>query len=123
VFPSVWHEPFGIPLIEAMAAGLPVITTRGGAASEIVVDGETGLLVERGDVGSLVSALCTLLRDPDLRRQMGRAGRERAARLFTWNHAVAKLDRLYEHAWAHSRPVTRSESDAHRARWARGLGR
>ncbi len=104
VFPSVWHEPFGIPLIEAMAAGLPVVTTRGGAASEIVVDGETGLLVERGDVESLVSALCTLLSNPSLRGQMGLAGRERAARLFTWNQVAAKLDRLYEHAWG-ARPA------------------
>lgn len=100
VFPSVWHEPFGIPLIEAMAAGLPVVTTRGGAASEVVIDGETGFLVNRGDVSSLASAVCTLLNDPDLRRRMGLAGRDRVARLFTWNRAVAKLNHLYERAWA-----------------------
>jgi glycosyltransferase involved in cell wall biosynthesis len=96
VFPSVWHEPFGIPLIEAMAAGLPVITTRGGASSEIVVDGETGILVERGDAGSLAAAIRTLLSKPALRARMGEAGRDRAARLFTWDRAVARLVGLYE---------------------------
>jgi glycosyltransferase involved in cell wall biosynthesis len=96
VFPSIWDEPFGIPIIEAMAAGLPVITTRGGAASEIVEDGETGLLVERGDPRGLADALDTLLGNPELRARMGAAGRDRVARLFTWDRAVARLAGHYE---------------------------
>jgi glycosyltransferase involved in cell wall biosynthesis len=96
VFPFVWHEPFGIPIIEAMASGLPVIATKGGAASEIVVHGETGLLVERGDVSALSMAIGTLLDDPQLRLRMGNAGRDRAARLFTWDRVVSLLTRLYE---------------------------
>lgn len=91
VFPSIWDEPFGIPIIEAMAAGLPVITTRGGAASEIVVDGETGLLVERGDPDALERALEALLSDPGSRIRMGAAARERVAKMFTWDRAVSEL--------------------------------
>jgi glycosyltransferase involved in cell wall biosynthesis len=95
VFPSLWHEPFGIPVIEAMAAGLPVIATRAGALPEVVVDGETGILVERGDSKGLAAAIGTLLADPQLRRRMGAAGRRRVRQLFTWERSVARLEELY----------------------------
>jgi len=95
VFPSLWHEPFGIPVIEAMAAGLPVVATRGGALPEIVVEGETGFLVERGDVQGLRSAIARLLANPALRAKMGAAGRERVRKLFTWEHCVDRLQELY----------------------------
>lgn len=95
VFPSLWHEPFGIPVIEAMAAGLPVIATRAGAIPEVVVDGETGILVERGDGEGLAAAIGKLLADPGLRARMGAAGRERARRLFTWDRSVDRLEELY----------------------------
>jgi glycosyltransferase involved in cell wall biosynthesis len=98
VFPSVWHEPFGIPMIEAMAAGLPVVATRGGAISEIVIDGETGLLVDRGDVRQLAVAISTLLANPGMRARMGSAGRERVARLFTWDRIVDRLTAHYDRA-------------------------
>lgn len=96
VFPSLWHEPFGIPVIEAMAAGLPVVATRGGALPEVVVDGETGILVERGDSEGLASAIGKLLSDPHLRQRMGAAGRKRVQQLFTWDRSVARLEELYE---------------------------
>ncbi|MFO1070934.1 MAG: glycosyltransferase family 4 protein [Geminicoccaceae bacterium] len=95
-FPSIWQEPFGMPLIEAMAAGLPVVATRHGAFPEIVVHGETGLLVERGDAGALGGALLALLRDPRARERMGRAARRRAARLFTWDHTIERLEALLD---------------------------
>jgi len=95
VFPSLWHEPFGIPVIEAMAAGLPVVATRSGALPEVVVDGETGLLVERGDTAALGAAIDRLLSEPLLRRRMGAAGRERVRRFFTWDHCVTRLEQLY----------------------------
>jgi glycosyltransferase involved in cell wall biosynthesis len=95
VFPSLWHEPFGIPVIEAMAAGLPVVATRGGALPEVVVDGETGFLVDRGDAAGLNTAIATLLRNPDLRARMGAAGRERVRKLFTWDRCVTRLQELY----------------------------
>ncbi|MFI4886027.1 MAG: glycosyltransferase family 4 protein [Steroidobacterales bacterium] len=96
VFPSLWQEPFGIPVIEAMAAGLPVVATRGGALPEVVVDGETGILVERGDSAALAAAIGKLLSDPHLRRRMGHAGRKRVQQLFTWDRSVARLEALYE---------------------------
>ena len=96
VFPSLWHEPFGIPVIEAMAAGLPVVATRGGALPEVIVDGETGILVERGDSEGLAAAICKLLADPHLRERMGAAGRRRVRQLFTWDRSVARLEELYE---------------------------
>jgi len=95
VFPSLWQEPFGIPVIEAMAAGLPVVATRGGALPEVVVDGETGILVERGDSEALAAAIGKLLSDPHLRKRMGHAGRKRVQQLFTWDRSVARLEGLY----------------------------
>ena len=95
VFPSLWHEPFGIPVIEAMAAGLPVVATRGGALPEIVVHGETGFLVERGDADGLSNAISTLLANPALRARMGAAGRARVREMFTWEHCVYRLNQLY----------------------------
>lgn len=95
VFPSLWHEPFGIPVIEAMAAGLPVVATRGGALPEVVVEGETGFLVERGDSEGLAAAIGKLLADPNLRQRMGAAGRRRVQQLFTWDRSVARLEELY----------------------------
>ena len=92
VLPSICDEPFGIPLVEAMAAGLPVVATRAGGIPEIVADGETGLLVERGDAAGLASAILSLLGDPERRRAMGRAGRERVARLFTWSRSAERLE-------------------------------
>ncbi|HMR31944.1 MAG TPA: glycosyltransferase family 4 protein [Geminicoccaceae bacterium] len=94
-FVSLWHEPFGIPMIEAMAAGLPVIATNAGAAPEIVENGVTGLLVERGDAAGLSAALDRLLGAPAERRRMGEAGRERVRRHFLWDHSVARLEQLY----------------------------
>ena len=96
VFPSLWHEPFGIPVIEAMAAGLPVVATRAGALPEIVVDGETGILVERGDTDGLAAAIGRLLAEPHLRERMGAAGRKRVRQLFTWERSVARLEELYQ---------------------------
>jgi glycosyltransferase involved in cell wall biosynthesis len=84
VFPSLWNEPFGMPPTEAMSAGLPVVATRSGALPEIVVDGETGILVERGDVDGLAEALLALLGDPGKGRKMGAAGRARVLEHFNW---------------------------------------
>ncbi|MCP2727569.1 glycosyltransferase family 4 protein [Limnofasciculus baicalensis] len=66
VFPSVWEEPFGMPVIEAIAMELPVIATRGGAFPEIVEEEKTGLLVERGDANALAEAILHLLRDENI---------------------------------------------------------
>ena len=95
VFPSLWQEPFGMPLVEAMASGLPVVATRSGAFPEIVEHGTTGLLAQRGDARSLARALDKVLSDPALRRQMGAAGRTRAQQQFSWDQSAARLLAAY----------------------------
>lgn len=101
LFPSVWNEAFGMPIIEAMSMGLPVIATRGGAFPELVEDGKTGLLVERGDADALAEAILRLLVDDNLRIAMGEAGRRRAVEKFDWDHQAQKLLHQY-HAMMNS---------------------
>ncbi len=77
--PSVWPEPFGLVALEAVAIGRAVVATRIGGLTDVVVDGENGLLVEPGDATGLAAALQRLVDDPALRRRLGDAGRERSA--------------------------------------------
>jgi glycosyltransferase involved in cell wall biosynthesis len=74
----------GAPLsiLEAMAAGLPVVSSCVGGVPELVADGETGLLVPPGDPAAMAAALGRLVADAGLRRRLGAAGRERAHRIF-----------------------------------------
>ena len=94
-FPSIWPEGFGLPPVEAMAAGVPVVATRAGAISETVVDGSTGYLVDQGDVKALADRLVELLGDDDRRRSFGAAGRARALETFEWSVVGADLRRVY----------------------------
>ena len=84
-------QPFSI--LEAMAAGLPTVTTARGAIPEMIVEGETGVLVPEGDVGALVAALRRLIEAPDERRSLGAAARRRYLDRFT---AEANARRLVE---------------------------
>ena len=95
-FTSVWDEPFGIPMVEAMACGLPVVAAKGGAVPEIVENGKTGIWVERGNSTELADAILRLLEDDELRKSMGKEGRERASELFTWDLTAAKLLDYYQ---------------------------
>jgi glycosyltransferase involved in cell wall biosynthesis len=84
VVPSL-YEGFSLPAIEAMACGVALVATTGGALPEVVgTDGETGLLVEPDDPGALAVAIGRVLDDEDLRRRLGAAGRERVLGRFTW---------------------------------------
>jgi glycosyltransferase involved in cell wall biosynthesis len=96
VFPSIF-EAMQIPPIVAMAAGLPVIGARAGGTVESVVDGETGLLVERDAPAELARAVRELLGDPERRAALGAAGRRRAAEVFSWPSVAAELERVLEH--------------------------
>ena len=94
-FPSVWPEGFGLPPVEAMAAGVPVVATSVGALTETVIPGQTGYLVDQGDWASLADRLTDLLGDPDLARSFGAAGRARAEQTFDWAVVAADLRDVY----------------------------
>lgn len=93
--PSVWPEPFGLVVIEAMANARPVIASRTGGLVDIVVDEETGLLVPAGDVASLRQALVRLLADPTLRTRLGEAGKRRFSQ-FQASHVVPMVEQIYQ---------------------------
>ncbi len=94
VQPSLW-EGFGVTLLEAMAAGLPVVASRVGGIPEIVSDGETGCLVAPGDADGLAAECFRLLRDPGLAARMGRAGRARLEENFDIERLVEETAALY----------------------------
>ena len=88
-------ESFSNAILEAMAAGLPVVATRVGGNPESVADGATGFLVIPGDPVVMGAAMAILAADPELRRRMGRAGRERVETLFSKERSFSELARLY----------------------------
>jgi glycosyltransferase involved in cell wall biosynthesis len=94
---SRW-EGFGIVLLEAMLAGLPIVATKVSAVPEIVVDGSTGLLVEPGDPEAMAEAFDRLLDEPDLRHTLGEAGRLRARTEFSVAHMIDRTVAVYEEA-------------------------
>lgn len=87
----------GLPLtiLEAMAAGLPVISTNVGAIPEAVVEGQTGHLVPVGDTERLAAALLKVLRDPGLRRKMGQEAQKRARAMFDLKVMTRRYEDLY----------------------------
>jgi glycosyltransferase involved in cell wall biosynthesis len=92
------REGFGVVCAEAMAHGRPVVASAVGGLLDLVVDGETGLLVPPGDVPALRAALERLLGDAGLRRRMGEAARERIRQRFSWDVVTGALVQLYERA-------------------------
>jgi glycosyltransferase involved in cell wall biosynthesis len=107
--PSI-YEPFGIINLEAMACEVPVVASAVGGIKEVVVDGETGLLVNvaGGHSGSfelafpgkferdLARKINKLMKDKPLRVRMGKAGRRRAIKMFSWQAIARKTYDLYE---------------------------
>ena len=96
VLPSAF-EGTPLTLIEAMWSGLPIVTTATAGMKDVIRHGETGLLVEVGDVGALVEAVERLLDEPPLAERLGRSARE-AARQFTWQVCAEGFERAYERA-------------------------
>jgi glycosyltransferase involved in cell wall biosynthesis len=84
VAPSVWAEAFGLTVVEAMAAGVPVVASAVGGIPELVDPDVTGILVPPGDAAALADALRRLIQDPALREQMG--GKARAAAVARFSH-------------------------------------
>ena len=86
-----YHEPSASVLVEAASHGLPIVSTRVGGTPDRCLHGETGLLVEAGDVPALAAALGTLLSDPARCRTMGEAGRLIARDRFSWEIVGRKI--------------------------------
>ncbi len=95
VLPSLFGEGLPMVVLEAMAAGKPVVATRVGGIGEAIVDGETGLLVPPGDPAALAAALAELLTNPDRIRSMGRQGQTRARDLFSDRAMAARTEAVY----------------------------
>jgi len=95
-------EGLGTSLLDAMAAGKPIVGTRAGGIPEVVADGETGILVEPRDHVAMADAIVRLLKDETLRRQMGDAGRARARSLFSAERMVQNTLKVYERVALHA---------------------
>jgi glycosyltransferase involved in cell wall biosynthesis len=94
------REGFGVVCAEAMAYGRPVVASAVGGLLDLVVDGETGLLVPPRDEGALRAALERLLGDRSLRRRLGKAARERVRELCSWDRVTDATIAAYEEALA-----------------------
>jgi glycosyltransferase involved in cell wall biosynthesis len=91
VYPSL-YEGFGIPAVEAMACGTPVVTSNTSSLPEAV--GDAGLMVRPTDVEAIAEAMAQVLTNPGLRTDLSRRGLERA-RLFTWRASAEKVLSIY----------------------------
>lgn len=96
LFPSL-YEPFSLTLIHALACGIPTVASDVGGNPEIVADGETGLLVPRGDAAALAGAVARLAREPALRARVSRQGRA-AGRRFTFRRMADGMEAFLEGA-------------------------
>ncbi len=93
-FPS-HEESFGLGLTEAMAMKIPVVASRSAGVPDIVVDGETGLLVSPKDHAALAAGISSLAKDPERRKRYGSAGRKRAESLFSIQSVAGRLEEYY----------------------------
>ncbi|HET7678620.1 MAG TPA: glycosyltransferase family 4 protein [Xanthobacteraceae bacterium] len=97
------NEGFGLTLLEAMAAGNALVAARAGAASQVVIDGQTGILVPPGDVDALVAALEPLMRDPAHAAAIGRRARDRAVDDFGIDSEARAIAAFYQKVWGGAR--------------------
>lgn len=103
-FPT-YYEPFGMVITEAMASGLPVITSRSAGASEMITDGVSGLLLDRpGDSAELSRKIMSLLADAPERKDMGLRARP-AASGYSWSHVAEDTLHLYYRSLGREQPV------------------
>jgi len=95
VFPSRWPEAFGLTLVEAMAAGKPVVATRMGAVPEIVRDRVDGWLVPSEDPAALADGIARLLKDRQMAHRFGRQGQSRVREQFSLRRMAAEVEAVY----------------------------
>jgi len=94
VMPSV-KEAFGVAALESLACGRPVVASKVGGIPEVLVDNETGILVDKGDPDKLAAAIIRLARDAALRERMGRAGHQFVKDNFTWERSLDLMVDVY----------------------------
>jgi len=97
VVPSIFNESFGIVALEAMAAGRPVIASRVGGLEDIVVNGETGILVEPGSEEQLAEAIELLLDDEPYRRRLGANARRVVEERYSWDVVLDRIVDVYNY--------------------------
>jgi glycosyltransferase involved in cell wall biosynthesis len=97
LLPSV-HEPFGIVILEAWAAGLPVVASNVGGVPSFVSDGANGCLFPPGDLPALLGVVRGMIASPDRRRQLAVSGRKKAVDEFGWDRITRRLVGIYEEA-------------------------
>ncbi|MBN1333175.1 MAG: glycosyltransferase [Synergistales bacterium] len=88
-------ESFGVAVIEASSSGIPVIVSDVGGLVEVVENQVTGIIVPKDDVGSVKEAMKRLVVNPDLRKGMGKKGRERVLKLYDWKENVNAMEEIY----------------------------
>lgn len=93
--PSLWDEAFGFVALEAMSLGKPVIATRSGNLPELVIPGETGILVDKGDSQGLAGAICQLAADADEAARLGRAGLDMHRARYLVSHFGERVEAAY----------------------------
>ena len=93
-------EGLGVVLLEAMAAHVPVLASAAGGITDVVVDGESGVLVPPGDAGALSSALARLHGDPELRARLAEGGIARLRDEFSWDAIADRWADIYRQAVA-----------------------
>jgi len=103
VLPSL-HEPFGMAVLEAWAAGLPVIASERGGLSRLIAHEKTGILIDpaAADDEDLTQRIIQLSKNRELRAELGKAGKEEAARRYSWDIITENLISLYRKAYEHT---------------------
>ena len=91
--PSIWDEPFGIVLVEAMSAGLPIVASAVGGIPE-VVNNDVGRLVQPNDAEALADAIIELLKNDQLRARLS-TGALKRSQIFTWDNTARKVEQIY----------------------------
>ena len=91
-----FFDPYPLVLLEAMAFGVPVVTTEQAGTPEMVIDGETGRLIQAGNVSALAGALLEALRDPGTAERRAAAARRDVEQRFTWDHVVGRMAPVLE---------------------------